>query len=130
MGEAKPMKSILNDIDPATWAKQVVDNDYSRESLLKRVENTIAELKVITEERLEARRCRNCRYAEKGGLKDEELHCELMESPGEPLHPESLAIGCDAEEYSAWVVVKPDFGCVQFAPRPPEQVPIGLQTSA
>jgi hypothetical protein len=60
-------------------------------------------------------RCKDCRYAE---AMRGELHCELVTTQyGEQVHPESLARAVDPDEYSAWLVVRPDFGCVQFAPK-------------
>ena len=36
---------------------------------------------------------------------------------GEPIDEESLMYACDTEAYSAWLVTKPNFGCVMYEPR-------------
>ncbi len=68
-------------------------------------------------------RCRTCKWwemfldgedpniATEGG-------CLLTEVySGEPLHPDSLAIGGGIDSYELQLITKPEFGCVQHEPQ-------------
>ena len=69
-------------------------------------------------------RCRDCRWwvvFNRSAVRPEDLNqrisprvCALMTISHQwPDHPESKAQACDGDDYLAWVVTAPDFGCIQ-----------------
>lgn len=58
-------------------------------------------------------KCNDCKHFDNkmvGGFGS----CELMgSSEGNPHEKHTIAYALDFDDYSAWVRVKPDFGCVQ-----------------
>jgi hypothetical protein len=48
--------------------------------------------------------------------------CSLMESGGgSPIHKQAKAFAFDTEQYSAQLFTAPDFGCVHFEAKVPEE---------
>ncbi len=69
-------------------------------------------------------RCKTCRFAtvmevEKynkfSGRTPEWFYCDMGETAGEdPKHPESIAVAVDGEGCFGALVVREDFGCIQW----------------
>ncbi len=62
-------------------------------------------------------RCKNCTwwdyYDDVNWAK-----CNLTETEdGRPLLPQTRAVAKDSEQYAAYLLTAPDFGCIQFEPK-------------
>lgn len=64
-------------------------------------------------------KCKNCKFWNEQSpvidMEDEDWGvCDLTHSEsGEPIESDTLAIALDKEEWKAWLITKPDFGCYQ-----------------